>query len=267
MYRYNSLYENNLAEEAQQEKENIKNSVLKGGISYNKYVWHSENGEHTCDVCKLLDGQVFDFYDEVPERPHPNCKCYVEIVENMNKQPQNKKEDEEPCDCYKFIEQIDALLEEIKTLREVIAISMSNIPELLSYELSLGLNSVGQWLLEKFSKFDNLLGDLTSNFVESRENIFENSDKYYHTKAFCEVAQRESEINNMIALGAGRFREVLQGVESLINEEKTWSEAVKEYQADMAANKEGIELGKNNPNENCEIILKRVWPNKIETNY
>ena len=66
-----------------EEKGNIESKVLKGGVSYNKYVWHSENGEHTCDVCSELDGQEFDYYDEVPERPHPNCKCYVEIVENI----------------------------------------------------------------------------------------------------------------------------------------------------------------------------------------
>lgn len=71
----------------------------------------------------------------------------------------------------------------------------------------------------------------------------------------------------MIAIGAGRFREFLQGVGSLISKEKNWSEAVKEYHDDMAANRKGIELGKNNPNENCEIILKRVCPNKIENNY
>ena len=31
-----------------------------------------------------MDGQEFDFYDEVPQRPHPNCKCTVEIVEETN---------------------------------------------------------------------------------------------------------------------------------------------------------------------------------------
>ncbi len=30
-------------------KEDIENVVLKGGVSYYKYVWHSENGEHTCE--------------------------------------------------------------------------------------------------------------------------------------------------------------------------------------------------------------------------
>lgn len=61
MYRYSALNENNLGSEA--ERADIENTVLKGGVSYNKYVWHSENGEHTCDVCKSLDGNVFDFYD------------------------------------------------------------------------------------------------------------------------------------------------------------------------------------------------------------
>ena len=39
---------------------------------------------NTCDVCKFLDGKEFDFYEEVPERPHPNCKCTVEIVEDTS---------------------------------------------------------------------------------------------------------------------------------------------------------------------------------------
>ena len=57
---------------------------MKGGISYNKYIWHSENSENTCDVCKSLDGKEFDFYEEIPERPHPNCRCTVEIVEESS---------------------------------------------------------------------------------------------------------------------------------------------------------------------------------------
>ena len=39
---------------------------------------------NTCDVCKSLDGKEFDFYEEVPERPHPNCRCTVEIVEKTS---------------------------------------------------------------------------------------------------------------------------------------------------------------------------------------
>lgn len=84
LHRYNKLNENNYTQDALDEKDNIENIILKGGISYNKYVWHSENSENTCDICKSLDGQEFDFYDEVPQRPHPNCKCTVEIIKETN---------------------------------------------------------------------------------------------------------------------------------------------------------------------------------------
>ena len=108
LYRYNTLQEHNYLNDAKEEKGNIESKVLKGGVSYNKYVWHCENGEHTCDVCADLDGQEFDYYDEVPERPHPNCKCYVEIVEydDENSIPETN-ESEEPCDV---LEQIDELI-------------------------------------------------------------------------------------------------------------------------------------------------------------
>ncbi|MBP3846494.1 hypothetical protein J6I39_01960 [bacterium] len=96
LYRYGSLMDNNYLADAQEEKEDIKNVVLKGGISYCHYVWHSENGEHTCDECRELDGQVFEYYDEVPERPHPNCRCTVEIVEGEietdGEEPQDDKD-------------------------------------------------------------------------------------------------------------------------------------------------------------------------------
>lgn len=84
IYRFNKLSENDYSQDAEEEKENVETVVLKGGISYNKYVWHSENSEDTCDICKSLDGQEFDFYEEVPKRPHPNCKCIVEIIEETN---------------------------------------------------------------------------------------------------------------------------------------------------------------------------------------
>lgn len=139
-------------------------------------------------------------------------------------------------------------------------IRSSYIMEQLGYDLSLYLENWGHSILKQLSNSDNILGDLTSNFIESRENIFVNSDKFYHSKAFCEVAQRENEILNTIAIGAGQFRESLQFVESLIIEQKSWSEAVKEYQADMNANKTGLEIGKNYPNDDCGTILKEIWP-------
>lgn len=109
LYRYNTLKENDF--DVEYEKSDIENTVLKGGISYYKYVWHSENGEHTCDECKALDGKIFDFYDEVPERPHPNCRCTVEIVDYSDENLKPKNDDEEPCDA---IYEIEIMINEIE---------------------------------------------------------------------------------------------------------------------------------------------------------
>lgn len=94
LYRYNALKENRFDTDG--EKTDIENTVLKGGISYYKYVWRSENGDHTCYVCKSLDGKVFDFYDELPERPHPNCKCTVEILDEDEIEVEDNEDTEEP---------------------------------------------------------------------------------------------------------------------------------------------------------------------------
>lgn len=100
LYRYNTLQKNNLDNEAKEEKHSIETKVLKTGISYNKYIWHAENGENTCEVCASLDGKEFDFYDEVPKRPHPNCKCYVEIIDYSNQgSTQETNENEESCNA------------------------------------------------------------------------------------------------------------------------------------------------------------------------
>lgn len=102
--RYLTLKQNGYQLDAQKEKEEIENIMLKTGIDNWHYVWHCENNEHTCDKCKELDGKVFDFRDEVPERLHPNCRCTVKVVEDtynkiktdnnthQNSQPQTEQQ-------------------------------------------------------------------------------------------------------------------------------------------------------------------------------
>ena len=52
--RFNKLSENDYSQDAKEEKENVETVVLKGGISYNKYVWHSENSENSIFMTKSL---------------------------------------------------------------------------------------------------------------------------------------------------------------------------------------------------------------------
>ncbi len=62
-------------------------SVLKGGVEHNeslKYQWKTEDG--ACEECKSLDGTKYASQKDIPEQPHPNCKCKVEKMKNPSKE-------------------------------------------------------------------------------------------------------------------------------------------------------------------------------------
>lgn len=160
MQRYNTLRKNHYNEEAAEEKSDIETTVLKGGVSYNKYVWHSENGEDTCEVCKSLDGTVYDFYDEVPARPHPNCRCTVEVVESddENSKSQEDSENEEPCNAINNIEimindietnvrETETLMYEVKTCTEDLEKDVVRVQNLIQ-----GADSTLEILSEEYQK-------------------------------------------------------------------------------------------------------------------
>lgn len=88
LYRYNTLMGNNYVADAKVEERDIEDIIIKDGLTNPRFIWHSEKSEKTCDICKSLDGKIFDYYDEVPERPHPNCKCYVEVIESDKPLPE-----------------------------------------------------------------------------------------------------------------------------------------------------------------------------------
>ena len=44
-----------------------------------EYEWKTE--PDACEVCQRLDGTIYDSANDIPDRPHPNCKCHIEILE------------------------------------------------------------------------------------------------------------------------------------------------------------------------------------------
>ena len=58
----------------------MSNKLLKGGISNYIYKWNTNSG--ACDECQSLDNTVYDNPNDIPPKPHPNCKCSVDIVED-----------------------------------------------------------------------------------------------------------------------------------------------------------------------------------------
>lgn len=93
--------------------------VLKGGISNTVYIWHTEPG--ACEKCRALDNQKFYSKDEVPEKPHPNCKCYVE-----------ETTDDESCECAFYYETLKKIFSDYDVLSQDIQNESSSIQDLIA---------------------------------------------------------------------------------------------------------------------------------------
>ena len=85
-----------------------------------QYEWKSEPG--ACKVCQAMDGTIYESANDIPDRPHPNCKCHIEIIEKENTKssdPLNnliqKKKDKENTlfDTNEIIGHTKSLLQEL----------------------------------------------------------------------------------------------------------------------------------------------------------
>lgn len=48
---------------------------------YIQYVWLTSQDGDVCEECQSLDGTTYSNINEIPDKPHPNCRCYIELIE------------------------------------------------------------------------------------------------------------------------------------------------------------------------------------------
>ncbi len=277
IYRHGLLKQHNIVNE--DDYDDLEGVVLKGGISNVRYIWHSEQGEHTCDECAELDGQEFDMFDDIPEKPHPNCQCTIEMIENYD-------EDDEPCDCLEQLEEwlemcIDACVEvELMQMdNEEIKESFENIIDrVTNTDLSMFnfyINEAHAMVLEAI----DVLTDILYQIIKSIEIFSENykdllqlkeevghyvdwSAEYYHSKANCEATQL-GEVGEKMASILGVARELFDIPKELLFKGQSVEQALNNSLHDLKVNEEGRKYGKENPNKDCRVILK----DKIKVNW
>ena len=202
----------------------MSETVLKGGISYTEgeieYIWHTEEG--ACEDCLALNGLTCKNIDEIPDKPHPNCRCWVEVIDGNgsgnesgagNPNPNEPPEDDDPCDCWDKIQEIMDDIEELdgdikSNIEEAIAmqnelnIEIGNIEALINKILS--LNSNYNFKTLKYLKITGNIAIIATliekglnaykTFTDYKKNmenkIGGHNDKYWHTKANCDVSKQ-----------------------------------------------------------------------------
>ena len=204
LYRYNVLVKNNKMTAAEEEKGEIESMLIKCGLSFNvKYVWRSELGENTCDECESMDGEEFESDEDIPPKPHPNCKCEVVIVDDDedasseydddededsptnddddvpssrddNKQPQQSKE--EPCDVIYEIEDIINILEGNKSDIEIINDNFENEIQFLEDDIKTlenNIENIEKILNERQEEYGKHLPECPYNIDKEYDTVYE----------------------------------------------------------------------------------------------
>ena len=256
-----------------------EDKVLKGYISNIRYVWHA-NGDNPCELCEDLDGTEFESADDIPDQPHPNCNCYIEEIETED---DDGNGGDEPCDCYETVsgwleeceeacgeyedssDEGDNALKELQSIGSQIqsyaAEKMAELQELQD-EINQLKDDALEELQDAIEQTVKTIQIFWDNFSELRRlkeelhHYLDQSAEYYHTKANCEAAQL-GDVGAQVAEILGYLREFTDFPKEIIFKGCSIKEAFEHSVHDLEVNEAGRKLGKEHPNEDPEVIIKK----------
>ncbi len=115
------------------EIEKLNNYRIIGGINlYNvnlvdlEYEWVAEPG--SCKKCAALNGKVYKSLDDVPPRPHPNCKCKLDVRSKVR-----TKSVASEAEAKKLVKKNEEQLDnELNKIKEDINSHLGSLKELLN---------------------------------------------------------------------------------------------------------------------------------------
>lgn len=250
LYRYNSLTDAKLYDDAEKEGKKLMNLasnldaedvVLKGGISNIKYVWKTE--PNACEKCQELDGTEYFSKDDIPEKPHPNCKCKVVEV----------REDDEECDCSKFFDSLEIIGENIEAAYNDTQVVDIFIKDCLAVFSTMPLINFANEITNQIDIAANAYHDFQKNKAEMI--AYKGYDKYHHAKANCEATKRGL-TGEMMAYTLSYGKEVYDLIKKVIFDGMAFETAWRDSMEDIRADKYGIQKG--HEPDACSESVKNV---------
>lgn len=61
----------------------MTDEILKGYITNDRFVWKANKG--ACKKCTSMDNKMFVNKKDIPQKPHPNCKCRINKVHYVDR--------------------------------------------------------------------------------------------------------------------------------------------------------------------------------------
>ena len=173
--------------------------VLKGRITNSRYIWHTN--PNACQRCQDLDNTVYNKESDVPDKPHPNCKCSVEEIETK----------EDRCDCLDdLFEQIDSLVSSAENLLNEVKDYIKYFSDLINNKVQ---NSFAKTILDNcIDALNQILGTI-SDFIKDYGNI---RDKFYHTKEKCNNSIR-TELSRILQKAIREYEKIVELLKNILD--------------------------------------------------
>lgn len=173
--------------------------VLKGRITNSRYIWHTN--PNACQRCQDLDNTVYNKESDVPDKPHPNCKCSVEEIETK----------EDRCDCLDdLFEQIDSLVSSAENLLSEVIDYLKYFSDLLQQKVK---NILAETILDNCVDALNQIIGIISDFIKDYGNI---RDKFYHTKEKCNNSIR-TELSRILQKAIREYEKIVELLKNIID--------------------------------------------------
>lgn len=218
-----------------------------------KYIWIAV-GEN-CPACDALDRQEFKKIDEIPDKPHPNCDCFLQEVEG------------ELCDyCIDCLDKMEEMIGDAESLQAEIEAEMNNLASEMMTQAGELYRDIAQAVLDEAATWDNALGDFARNYNDMIEANTKNADKYFHAKANCEASQRGF-TGEVTAQALSAFRELEEGTRKVIFEGVDLVKQIEDARKDMEANRYGRKQGCQNPDGDCGGLVDKYRPRGLDEKY
>ena len=229
--------------------------VLKGRITNSRYIWHTN--PNACQRCQDLDNTVYNKESDVPDKPHPNCKCSVEEIETK----------EDRCDCLDdLLEQLGKISYEAENLLKKINEAIEDFSNLANKIPDSLPKTMLENCIDALQQIFGTVLDFCRNYNDMKSADVKYADKYFHSKANCDGAKR-GELGEEVAKAICDLREFFDLFKNVLIRGMTVKESLEDSKTDQEANRYGREQGRKHPNQDSRESVKIYRPNGLPEKY
>lgn len=181
-----------------------RNNLQYGGVSKSNVIFEWVSESTACDACKSLDGNRYKDIDDVPEKPHPSCKCFVKDIYIGGE------------DYEALQREIDKIYGDLSSLRDQISTSMNadegdiqnpEIQDILDdvYAFEYDLDEVTEDMkqttededsTERFQSLKAKIDEMKSAFQELKQKIIDKINSL--KKEVCDCFDILNELENVL---------------------------------------------------------------------